>query len=72
MKHPIDCRRLLPLLAVLVLATPAELPAYVDPGSGSFLLQMLIAGLLGASVTLKTFWKQIKSYFGRNDSSSQQ
>jgi hypothetical protein len=59
------------LLVVLLLATPTQLPAYIDPGSGSFFVQMLIAGVLGASVTLKTFWKQIKAYFSRNNSSSQ-
>jgi hypothetical protein len=59
------------MLVVLLLTTPDPLPAYVDPGSGSFLVQMLIAGVLGASVTLKTFWKQIKSYFRRSDSSIQ-
>jgi hypothetical protein len=60
------------LLAVLLLATPTLLPAYVDPGSGSFFLQMLIAGLLGASMTVKTFWKQIKSYFNRGGSSPEE
>jgi hypothetical protein len=60
------------VLAALLLATPTLLPAYVDPGSGSFFLQMLIAGLLGASVTLKTFWKQIKSYFSGNRSSAEE
>jgi hypothetical protein len=59
------------MLVVLLLTTPDPLPAYVDPGSGSFLVQMLIAGVLGASVTLKTFWKQIKSHFRRSDSSIQ-
>jgi hypothetical protein len=59
-------------LAVLLLATPTQLPAYVDPGSGSFFLQMLIAGLLGASMTVKTFWKQIKSYFSRGSSTTEE
>ena len=71
MRHPVDYKRFFALLVVLVLATPTLLPAYVDPGSGSFLLQMLIGGLLGASVTLKTFWKQIRSYFNRSDPSSE-
>ena len=62
---------LLLLLAALLLATPTQLPAYIDPGSGSFFLQMLVAGVLGASVTLKTFWKQIKAYFSRSDSTSE-
>lgn len=35
--------------------------AYIDPGSGTILLQVLIAGLLGG-VTL--FWHRIKKLFG--------
>ncbi|HCS79047.1 TPA: hypothetical protein DIV55_04900 [Patescibacteria group bacterium] len=36
--------------------------AYLDPGSGSYVFQLLIAGLLTASVTVKMYWRQIKSY----------
>ena len=39
--------------------------AYLDPGSGSMLLQLLVAGLLGAAFLLKTFWGRIKAFFGR-------
>lgn len=72
MKSRRSTTQFLLLLAVLLLATPTQLPAYVDPGSGSFFLQMLIAGLLGASMTVKTFWKQIKSYFSRGDSAPEE
>jgi hypothetical protein len=55
--------------AVLLLAAaPAPLLAYLDPGSGSYMLQMLVAGLFGASVGIKTFWKQIKGFFTRGNS----
>ena len=57
------------LLAGLLIATPVQLPAYIDPGSGSLFVQMLVAGVLGASVTLTTFWKQLKGYLSRGDSS---
>lgn len=33
--------------------------AYLDPGTGSFFLQMLLAGLLGALFFLKSFWRAI-------------
>ena len=39
--------------------------AYVDPGSGSFIFQALIGGLLAAGVALKVFWKRIASVFSR-------
>jgi len=36
---------------------------YIDPGSGSYILQMIIAAVLGISFFFKNFWLTIKSYF---------
>jgi hypothetical protein len=45
--------------------------AYIDPGSGSFILQVVIGTLLGASVAAKMYWARLRAYFGsrseRND-----
>jgi hypothetical protein len=41
----------------------APLP-YLDPGSGSFLIQLLIAALLGLGVALRASWGRIKAWFG--------
>lgn len=49
------------VLACLIFARPAY--AYLDPGTGSYILQLLIAGLLGAAFALKLFWKNIKAFF---------
>ena len=38
-----------------------ELTAYLDPGSGSMLLQMAAAGLAAVGVTAKLYWHRIKS-----------
>jgi len=37
--------------------------AYIDPGTGSYIFYMLIAGLVGVSYALKIFWKQVKAFF---------
>ena len=37
--------------------------AYIDPGSGSYLLQLLIAGILGTLTLLKIYWSRFKLYF---------
>ena len=37
--------------------------AYLDPGSGSYLLQLLLAGLLGSLFVLKASWGKIKGFF---------
>ena len=55
---------LLILSAIVVLEKDAY--AYIDPGSGSIMLQMLVAGLLGAAFTLKTYWRRIVSYFKKD------
>lgn len=36
---------------------------YVDPGSGSYLLQVIIAAILGAGFVLKTWWWKIRYFF---------
>ncbi len=36
---------------------------YLDPGSGSFLIQLLLAVVLGAGVAVRIYWTKIKSLF---------
>jgi hypothetical protein len=38
---------------------------YLDPGSGSFIIQMLLAGLLGAAVAIRIYWKKIVAFFNK-------
>jgi len=38
---------------------------YVDPGSGSYLVQVIIAAVLGALFYFKNLWSQIKAFFTR-------
>jgi hypothetical protein len=33
--------------------------AYLDPGSGSMLVQLLVGGLAGIAVTAKLYWRRI-------------
>jgi hypothetical protein len=57
--------RVLPvtLLLVLVLCLvaigerPAE--AYIDPGSASYLFQLLVGGALGAVFLIRTYWNRL-------------
>jgi len=41
----------------------APLP-YLDPGSGSFLIQILIATALGLAIALRASWGKIRTLFG--------
>ncbi len=36
---------------------------YIDPGSGSYILQMIIAAVLGVSFFFKNFWLAVKTFF---------
>jgi hypothetical protein len=38
---------------------------YIDPGSGSYLIQMIIAAILGGLFFFKNMWWKIKSFFTR-------
>jgi len=38
---------------------------YLDPGSGSFLIQLLIAAIAGASIAIGANWSKIKRRFGK-------
>jgi hypothetical protein len=37
---------------------------YIDPGSGSYLVQAIIAAVLGIAFYFKTIWLKIKLFFG--------
>ena len=37
---------------------------YIDPGTGSYILQMLLAGVLGAGFAMKSYWAKIKAVLG--------
>jgi hypothetical protein len=49
--------------------------AYLDPGTGSYILQLLIAGFASAILALKIFWKKLASVFkrirGKNENDEQ-
>jgi len=43
------------------LARPAQ--AYLDPGSGSFLFQIIVGAILSATFAIKIYFRKIKSWF---------
>ena len=52
------------LLFWLIAAPSAH--AYIDPGSSSFIVQMLIGAAAGAGLAIATFWRRIIGFFRRN------
>lgn len=55
------------LLTAHLWSALADQALYLDPGSGSLLVQLLLAAILGLGVILRTQWAKIKSLFGRNN-----
>ncbi len=54
------------LLTGSLLSTLGAVMAYLDPGTGSILIQLLIAGLLAVGVVLRVFWGRISKLFGKS------
>jgi len=50
------------VVALLGLAYSSEVFAYLDPGTGSIILQGLIAGFMGAVAAGGVFWHRIKAF----------
>ncbi len=51
---------LLVLMLALAITMTTRAQAYLDMGSGSMFLQMLVAGSLGAVFTAKSYWNSIR------------
>jgi hypothetical protein len=43
---------------------PMNAHAYLDPGTGSYVLQLALAALVGTLFAIRLFWNRIKSFFG--------
>lgn len=43
--------------------------AYVDPGTGSFVFQAVIGGILAVALAVKMFWRRIVGFVTRRGSS---
>ena len=61
-------------LTTLLMAGILWMPAaketwYLDPGSGSFILQMLIAGAAGAIYVFRGYFHRLFTFFKRSDKS---
>ena len=52
------------LAAAILLVTMQPAFAYLDPGTGSMLLQVLLGGVAAVVVGAKFYWHKICSFFG--------
>lgn len=51
-------------LLVTTVGSAQDAFAYIDPGSGSILLQLVLGGVAGAAVVVKMYWQKLKAGAG--------
>jgi hypothetical protein len=54
---------LLTLSTLVLVLSPSSAWAYLDPGTGSYFLQLLLGGVLAGLFALKMFWARVKTWF---------
>lgn len=50
----------------IFLVIPQPVSAYLDPGFGSMVWQMIVAVGFGAAFAIKIYWQKIRNFFSRN------
>ncbi len=59
-------------VAAIAAGQPLEIRiAYLDPGTGSLILQALVAALAGAAVVITSYWQKIRALFRRGSRDSE-
>jgi len=52
------------LSAAFLLASPLYAHAYIDWGTGSFIIQGVLSAVFGAALGIRIYWRKIKKFFG--------
>ena len=58
------------LVPLFLVAYSQQAAAYLDPGTGSIILQGIVAAAAVAGLTIKTYWYKIRSFFGKEQPTS--
>ena len=53
-------------VGIVTFVFPSTSEAYLDPGTGSFIFQMVIASIIGGLYTIKTYWRNIIKFFKKD------
>lgn len=51
-------------LAVLLMLIASDTLAYLDPGTGSMLLQVILGGIAAVGVAIKLYWHKLRAALG--------
>ena len=52
-------------ISLLHVFTISDAYAYIDPGSGSLVIQIIIGALVGVGITVKIYWYKFKEKISR-------
>lgn len=52
-------------VAFWLLAAPAW--AYLDPGTGSYVFQMVVATVISVGFLVRTYWHRLRAFFTRRE-----
>ncbi len=51
-------------VSVYVIMFPPQAHAYLDPGTGSYILQVVAAVFFGSLFALKVWWRKVANFLG--------
>ena len=52
------------IITALILLFMTDTQAYLDPGTGSMLLQVILGGVAAVGVAVKLYWHKLRVAFG--------
>lgn len=53
------------LISAFVIVAPTRAHAYIDPGTGSYFFQILLAAVISGAFGIKIYWQKIRQLFKR-------
>ncbi len=71
MRHSKCLADSLVFVSLLLFASTQVAHAYVDPGTGSYVIQLIIAAIAGLAFAVRIYWGRIKGFFSRSPSAEQ-
>ena len=64
--------KLIFLITIYLLLITNKAHAYLDPGTGSYIFQVMAALVIGGLYTIKMHWQKIKTFFSNHFSKKQE
>jgi hypothetical protein len=53
------------MILIILLLIPVSTYAYLDPGTGSLIIHLIVGAVIGATYSVRIFWSNIKAFGAR-------